>query len=75
MKINYDKFKELNMECLTPNGDQLTCFWIVQSGIERFLHGDTITEDHKNLLIDLGLLIPSEEETHFVKPHNFTTNG
>ena len=76
MKINYDKFKELNLEALTEKGDQLACFWIVQMGMERFVNGDTLTDEHKNLLIELGLLIPSNEaDTPFVKPHNFTTNG
>ena len=76
MKIDYNKFKELNLGALTERGDQLGCFWIIQMGMERFVNGDTLTDEHKNLLIELGLLIPSNEvDTPFVKPHNFTTNG
>jgi hypothetical protein len=76
MKINYERFKELNLEALTEKGDQLSCFWIVQMGMERFIQDDSLSEEHKNLLIELGVLEESEEEkkTNLLN-HKFTTNG
>jgi hypothetical protein len=76
MKINYERFKELNLEVLNAKGDQLSCFWIVQMGMERFIQDDSLSEEHKNLLIELGVLEESEEEkkTNLLN-HKFTTNG
>jgi len=70
MKIDYNKLLELNREALTDRGDQLASFWVVQSGVERFLHGDELSDVHKNLLIDLGILIESgqEERKKIVEP-------
>jgi hypothetical protein len=76
MRINYEKLKEINIESLNEKGDQLSCFWVIQMGIERFIQDDPLTEEHKALLIELGILEQSEEERNpIVKPHKFTTNG
>lgn len=75
MKINYEKLKELNNEALTMNGEQLQCFYIIQAGVERFLSGETISEDYKNFLIDLGVFVVNpEEKKQIVQPFNFMGN-
>ena len=78
MRINYEKFKELNTEALTIDGNnQLACFYIIQAGVERYLSGETITEECKNFLIDVGVLTQEaqEERKEIVKPFNFMGDG
>ena len=78
MRINYEKFKELNIETLTADGNsQLACFYIIQSSIERYLSGETLTEECKNFLIDVGVLVQEvqEERKEIVKPFNFMGDG
>jgi hypothetical protein len=76
MKLNYDKFKELNIEALTADGtNQLACFYVVQMGVERYLNGDTITEECKDFLINIGVLEVTEERKQIVEPFNFMGNG
>lgn len=75
MKIDYEKLKELNKEALTESGEMLSCYYLIQSGIERYLAGETITEDCKKFLIDVGVLInESEERKNIVEPFNFMGN-
>ena len=33
MKINYDRLKELNIEALTTDGGQMSCFYLIQQGV------------------------------------------
>lgn len=78
MKINYNVLKTFNLESLTDSGDQMSCFWIIQSGVEKIIHGETITDIHKHLLIDLGIIEESEEEIHrknIVGPFKFSEDG
>lgn len=77
MKINYEKLKELNIDSLNINGDQLSCYYIIQSGIERFLSNEGISDDYKNFLIDVGVLVQEvqEERKEIVKPFNFMGDG
>ncbi len=76
MKIDYQRFKQLNFEALTAQGDQLSSFWIIQSGVERYLQGEGLTEQHKEFLIDLGVLIESDEvRKNIVGPFKFSEDG
>jgi hypothetical protein len=79
MKLNYNKLKELNEEALIDNErSQLSCYYVIQIGVEKFLTGDVITEEHKNLLLELGVLELTEEEIisqSIVGPFNFKKNG
>ena len=56
MRINYDTLRVFNEESLTNSGDQMACYWVIQSGVEKMLNGETITDIHKQLLIDLGII-------------------
>lgn len=79
MKVNYNRFSELNRDSLIDNDrSQLSCFYVIQMGVERFLTGDVITEEHKNLLLELGVLELTEEERvsqTIVGPFKFNNNG
>jgi hypothetical protein len=77
MKINYHKLLELNRESLTLNGSQLICFHLIQGAVENYLSGN-LNEQQKQFLIDIEVLIESEEESqrrNIVGPFNFSTNG
>ena len=77
MKVNYDRLLELNREALTDKGDQLTSFFNIQMGVERYLQ-DELTEQHKNFLIQVGVLELTEEDMareKIVGPFNFSQNG
>lgn len=77
MKVNYSKILELNIGSLHgPNqNSQLSCFYLIQQGVERYLNGDTINADYIKFLIEVGVLIPEDqEEKKIVKPFNFTGN-
>ena len=79
MKINYNKLKELNKEALCDDGvSQLAAYYILQNGVEKFIHGELLTEEHKNLLLELGILELTEREItsqSIVRPFNFKNNG
>lgn len=79
MKINYNRLLDLNREALTPNGgSQMACYYIIQRGVEEYLTSQNINEQTKQFLIDLEILIESEEESqrrNIVGPFNFSTNG
>jgi hypothetical protein len=78
MRINYDTLRVFNEESLTNSGDQMACYWVIQSGVEKMLNGETITDIHKQLLIDLGIIEESEEEIrrkNIVGPFKFSEDG
>jgi|688.fasta_scaffold105745_2 hypothetical protein len=78
MKINYNVLKVLNEQALTSSGDQMTCFWTIQSGVEKLLHGETITDMQKKLLFEVGVLEESEDELNrrnIVGPFKFSEDG
>lgn len=79
MKLNYNKYKELNKETLVGNdGGTMGCFWAIQTGVERFLDNQNLSEEHKNLLIELGVLELSKRETaskDIVGPFKFNQDG
>jgi len=88
MKINYERLLELNREALTnfnscPNcngtytGDQLSAFFHVSMGVERYLQ-DELNETHKKFLLQVGVLELTEEDMareKIVGPFNFSHNG
>ena len=79
MKINYNRLKELNEEALCDDGrGQLSAYYILQMGIEKFVQGEPLTEEHKNLLLEVGILELTEREItsqSIVGPFNFKNNG
>lgn len=78
MKINYHRFTEINKESLTNTEDQLSSFWIVQNGVEKYLLGEVLSPQYLQLLIDLGVLEQTEEELNrknIVGPFKFDTDG
>ena len=78
MRINYSRLVELNKEALI-DGDkaQLTSFYIIQKPLEDFVNGQPITEEAKNLLLELGVLIKTEDTVRepIVEPFNFSQHG
>ena len=77
MKVNYNRLKELNTEAVYGNNldANMSCYWIIQNGLERYLGGDTISNEYVNFLIDVGVLEPeNQEEKKIVKPFNFMGN-
>ncbi len=76
MKVNYNIFEEINRRSLVgTDGNQLACFYLIQAGLERFLNGDTLTNDYIKFLLQLGVLEPeNQEEKKIVKPFNFMGN-
>jgi len=78
MKINYQILKELNEQAMTPSGGQLSCYWIVQIGIERLINNEVVNDIQKNLLIELGVIEESENEINrrnIVGPFKFSEDG
>ena len=79
MKINYNRLLELNKEALCDDGvNQLSAYYILQHGVEKITQGETLTEEHKNILLDLGILELTEREItsqSIVGPFNFNNNG
>lgn len=76
MKINYNRYKELNQESILDDGvTQAACFYVVSTGVERFLLGETLTEEHKNLLVELNVIELTETEKSIVGPFKFNTDG
>jgi len=77
MKVNYGKLLELNTQALhgTNLDQQMSCYWLIQNGLERYLGGDTTSTEYVNFLIDVGVLEPeNQEEKKIVKPFNFMGN-
>jgi hypothetical protein len=78
MKINYQVLKEFNEQALTSSGEQMSCYWIIQSGIEKMIHGEEVPDIQKNLLIELGVIEESENEINrrnIVGPFKFSEDG
>ena len=77
MKINYDRLKELNIEALTTDGGQMSCFYLIQQGVERYLQPhEELSNQWLNFLVEVGVLEYQEEEKrNIVQPFNFTGNG
>ncbi len=75
MKIDYIKLKELNTQSVTTSGEYLSCYYLIQQGVERYLNGDTISEVYKKFLMEVGVLINEpEERKNIVEPFNFMGN-
>jgi len=79
MKVNYIRLEELNRLALVDNErSQLSSFFVIQMGIEKFLDGEELTQEHKNLLIEVGVLEQTEEDIAretIVGPFNFSQHG
>ena len=78
MRINYSRLVELNKEALIDDDKaQLTSFYIIQKPLEDFVNGQPITEEAKNLLLELGVLIKTEDTVRepIVEPFNFSQHG
>jgi hypothetical protein len=71
MKVNYERLVELNKEALTTDSGQMSCFYLIQQGLERYLGGETIANEYINFLTQVGVLEP---EKKIVKPFNFMGN-
>jgi hypothetical protein len=79
MEIDYYRLLDLNREAMTENREiQLSCYYLIQRTIEDSLFNGVLNEQQKQFLIDLEVLIESEEESqrrNIVGPFNFSTNG
>ena len=79
MKIDYNRLKQLNMEALVDNEkSQLSSYFVIQSGVERFLEYGEINDTHTQLLIDVGVFVLTEEDIAretIVGPFNFSQHG
>lgn len=77
MKVNYNRLKELNVEAThgINQDNQLSCYWLIQNGLDKYLCNETISNEYVNFLTHLGVLEPdSQEEKSIVKPFNFMGN-
>jgi archaeosine-15-forming tRNA-guanine transglycosylase len=78
MKINYNRLVELNSEAIKEDGREMTCYFVVQSGIEKIMNGEELVKEHKKMLLDVGVLELTEEDIvreTMVKQFNFSQNG
>jgi len=77
MKINYDVLRRLNNDSITTNGEQMNCYWLVQQGVEKIIYDEHISDIHKQMLIDLGVVEDSEDEQrkNIVGPFKFSEDG
>lgn len=79
MRINYNRLVELNKEALIDDDkSQLVAFYIIQKPLEDFVNGQSITEESKNLLLELGVLVQTEEDIareKIVGPFKFSQHG
>jgi len=77
MKVNYERLVQLNKDSLvgTNLDQQMSSYWLIHNGVERYLGGETVTNDYVNFLIQVGVLEPeNQEEKKIVKPFNFMGN-
>jgi hypothetical protein len=77
MKVNYERLVQLNRESLvgTNLDQQMSSYWLIHNGVERYLGGETVTNEYVNFLIQVGVLEPeNQEEKKIVKPFNFMGN-
>ena len=79
MRIDYNRLLELNKNALVDDGKiQMNAYYVIQITIERFINGEHVTEEAKNLLIELGVLELTEEDIAretIVGPFNFSQHG
>jgi|TARA_R110001606_G_scaffold204544_1_gene352439 hypothetical protein len=79
MRIDYNRLLELNKEALVDDDrTQMNAYYVIQITIEKFISGEHIAEEAKNLLIELGVLELSEEDIareKIVGPFNFSQHG
>lgn len=78
MKINYNRLVELNSEAIKEDGREMTCYFVVQSGVEKIMNGEELVKEHKKMLLDVGVLELTEEDIvreTMVKQFNFSQNG
>ncbi len=55
MRINYNRLLELNKNALVDDGKiQMNAYYVIQITIERFINGEHVTEEAKNLFSLLG---------------------
>jgi hypothetical protein len=45
MKINYNRLVELNSEAIKEDGREMTCYFVVQSGIEKIMNGEELVKE------------------------------
>lgn len=76
MKINYDRLKQLNIEALTTDGGQMSCFYLIQHGVEKYLQPhEELSIQYLAFLVEVGVLEYQEEEKKkIVEPFNFMGN-
>lgn len=77
MEINYQRYLELNKEAMTEHG-QASAFYAIQSGVERYLWGDELSESQKKFLVDLGVLFSPTETVggkSVIEPFKFNSDG
>jgi len=77
MKVNYERLVQLNKDSLvgTNLDQQMSSYWLIHNGVERYLGGETVTNEYVNFLIQVGVLEPeNQEEKKIVKPFNFMGN-
>jgi len=77
MKVNYERLVQLNKDSLvgTNLDQQMSSYWRIHNGVERYLGGETVTNEYVNFLIQVGVLEPeNQEEKKIVKPFNFMGN-
>jgi hypothetical protein len=79
MRIDYNRLLELNKNALVDDGKvQMNAYYVIQITVERYINGEHVTQEAKNLLIDLGVLIQTEEDIareQIVGPFNFSQHG
>jgi len=79
MRIDYNRLLEINKNALVDDGrTQMNAYYVIQMTTERFINGEHITEEAKNLLIELGVLQLTEEDIareQIVGPFNFSQHG
>lgn len=79
MKVNYNTLVQLNRESVhgVNFDNQMSCFWLIQNGVEKYLNGETLTNEYVNFLVQMGVLEPEtqDEKKKIVEPFNFTGNG
>ena len=82
MKINYNRLVELNKELMYSHEDgesrEMNSWFIIQTGLEKIVNGEELSKEHKNILLDIGLLELSEEDIAretMVKQFNFSQHG
>ena len=79
MRVNFDILTELNKSLINNvGGREMSCYFIVQQGVERFLFDESLSENHKNFLVELGVLELTPEEMAsqtIVGPFKFNHDG